>query len=48
MYLNDPASGALSEMVHAAGFEWHDYLQVDGKLVAMRNCVGGYPSCSGS
>ena len=33
-YLNDPASGAMSE-ISWVDYTWHDYLQVDGKLIAV-------------
>ena len=37
-YLNDPASGAMSEKaVTASAATWTDYLTVDGQIVAQRN-----------
>ena len=43
-YLNDPSTGAMSEMSWV-GYTWHDYLKVDGKLIAERFCTVG-TTCS--
>jgi RHS repeat-associated protein len=47
-YLNDPVTGAQSEMVVSGGTTtWHDYIKADGKLVAERTCTGAAPCSSG-
>ena len=43
-YLNDPTSGAMSE-ISWVDYTWHDYLKVDGKLIAERFCPVG-TTCS--
>jgi RHS repeat-associated protein len=43
-YLNDPNTGAMSEMSWV-DYTWHDYLKVDGKLIAERFCPVG-ATCS--
>ena len=41
-YLNDPASGAMAEKFVSGGTTtWHDYLKVDGKIIAERFAVVG-------
>jgi len=48
-YLNDPASANLSEKVVAGSTTtWHDYIAVDGHLIAERFCTGASPCTSGS
>ena len=48
-YLNDPASGAMSEKaVTGSTTTWHDYLQADGHFVAERFCTGAAPCSSGA
>jgi RHS repeat-associated protein len=48
-YLNDPVSGAMSEAVVSGGSTtWHDYLRVDGHLIAERNCAGAAPCSAGA
>ena len=44
LYLNDPANGAMSE-ISWVDYTWHDYLKVDGKLIAERFCPVG-TTCS--
>ena len=43
-YLNDPSSGGMSE-ISWVDYTWHDYLRVDGKLIAERFCPVG-TTCS--
>jgi RHS repeat-associated protein len=46
-YLNDPMTGAMSEMVASGGTPtWNDYLMADGKLLGERNCTGAATSTS--
>jgi YD repeat-containing protein len=48
-YLNDPISGSMSEsVVSGATTTWHDYLSVDGQLIAMRSCTGVAPCSTGA
>jgi RHS repeat-associated protein len=48
-YLDDPVSGAMSEAVVSGGSTtWHDYLRIDGHLIAARNCTGAAPCSTGA
>ncbi len=41
-YLNDAASGAMTERVNASGtVTWKSYLVADGRIVAIRSTTGG-------
>jgi len=47
-YLNDPSSGAMEEESIAGGVTtWHDYIMVEGRMVAERFCTGASPCASG-
>ena len=47
LYLNDPISGAMEEVV---GNNWHDYVLLDGKFAAERACAGSSSTapCTGT
>src|SRR5205085_546927 len=48
IYLNDPISGAMSEVSVTGGTTtWHDYIKADGRLVAERSCTGAAPCSTG-
>jgi RHS repeat-associated protein len=47
-YLNDSSSGAMEEKSIVAGVTtWHDYILVEGRMVAERFCTGAAPCASG-
>jgi RHS repeat-associated protein len=47
-YLNEPSSGAMEEKSIVAGVTtWHDFIMVEGRMVAERFCTGAAP-CSSS
>jgi RHS repeat-associated protein len=46
-YLNDPSSGAMEEKSVVGGVTtWHDYILVEGRMVAERFCAGVAPCAS--
>ena len=48
-YLNDPTSGAASEVVGSGSTaSWHDFITAGGSIVAERFCTGAPPCSSGA